>query len=336
MSSTDYHHAGGLEFGDGNVKVDPSVSAKLPLGCRIVSIKAHGSSFWANTGRIDIKLTDGNSKSFFIKVTSQEVGKNMVRSEFECTMAIHTLLSNFTPKPITWGTYQTNTDTHFYLCEFREMIEKMPDPYEFTKQLATLRQNSKCPEEGKFGFHIPTYRGNLPQLAGWESSWETYFTKSLKLDLAFELEAKGPDAELNTLLPVLFEKVIPRLLRPLESEGRTVKPCLVHGDLWYANSGIDVETGACLVFDACSFYAHNEYEFGQWRPVCNRFGKEYLDAYHSYVQVSPPEEDYEGRLDLYKLCVGIGTIMEMELTLVRKFNTRVSALFRDDRTLREQ
>jgi protein-ribulosamine 3-kinase len=45
----------------------------------------------------------------------------------------------------------------------------------------------------------------------------------------------------------------------------------------------------------------DEDEFGQWRPVCNRFGAEYLEAYHSYVQISPPEEDYDGRLDLYKL-----------------------------------
>lgn len=42
-------------------------------------------------------------------------------------------------------------------------------------------------------------------------------------------------------------------------------------------------------------------EFGQWRPICNRFGKEYLAAYQSYIQISPPEEDYDGRLDLYKL-----------------------------------
>jgi hypothetical protein len=42
-------------------------------------------------------------------------------------------------------------------------------------------------------------------------------------------------------------------------------------------------------------------EFGQWRPICNRFGAEYLAAYHTYVQISPPEEDYDGRLDLYKL-----------------------------------
>lgn len=45
----------------------------------------------------------------------------------------------------------------------------------------------------------------------------------------------------------------------------------------------------------------HEDEFGQWRPICNRFGAEYLAAYHSYVQISPPEEDYDGRLDLYKL-----------------------------------
>lgn len=42
-------------------------------------------------------------------------------------------------------------------------------------------------------------------------------------------------------------------------------------------------------------------EFGQWMPVCNRFDEQYLAAYHSFVQKSAPEEDYRGRLDLYKL-----------------------------------
>lgn len=37
-----------------------------------------------------------------------------------------------------------------------------------------------------------------------------------------------------------------------------MKPSLVHGDLWFANSGIDVGTDEPLVFDSCSFYAHNE------------------------------------------------------------------------------
>ena len=291
---------------------------ELPKGCRVVSTESHGTSFWAKTGRIVVDLADGSSKSYFIKVVLQEVGKNMVHSEFESTKAIHMLLPDFTPEPIAWGSYETVDDTHFYLCEFREMSDEMPDPEIFASRLAALHNNSKSPEN-KFGFHMTTYNGNLPQLADWESSWETYFMKSLRLALEFELEAKGPDSDFENLLPVLFDKVIPRLLRPLESEGRSIKPTLVHGDLWYANSGIDVNTYQPLIFDACSFYAHNECklelsrivaaggtdisqdEFGQWRPICNRFGDEYLDAYHAYVPISPPEEDYHGRLDLYKL-----------------------------------
>ena len=238
--------------------------------------------------------------------------------------AIHTLLPDFSPKPIAWGTYETVPDTHFFLCHFRDMIDEMPDPHRFATRLAALHQNSKSPE-GKFGFHVTTYTGNLPQTNEWEASWEIYFTKSMRRALDLEIEAKGTDSEFDTLVPALFDKVIPRLLRPLESDGRSLKPSLVHGDLWYANSGIDVSTGESLIFDACSFYAHNECklrysnnqraselskltriplmkdEFGQWRPICNRFGAEYLAAYHSYIQISPPEEDYDGRLDLYKL-----------------------------------
>ncbi|KAE9369678.1 hypothetical protein N431DRAFT_380962 [Stipitochalara longipes BDJ] len=314
-----YHSAEGLEFGRGSNKIDPSVLAKLPIGCRVVSTKCHGVSFWANTGRIDTELAGGTTKAFFIKVISKDVGKNMVRGEFESMKAIHAVSPDFVSKPIAWGTYTTVPDTHFFLCEFRDMMEDMPEPHKFTARLADLHQNSKSPN-GKFGFHVSTYGGNLPQMNEWEDSWERFFTKNMRLALDLEIRAKGHDPEFDVLVPVLFNKVIPRLLRPLESEGRSVKPSLVHGDLWYSNSGIDVDTNAPLVFDACCFYGHNEYEFGQWMPVCNRFGAEYLSAYHTYVHISPPEEDYNGRLDLYKL----------------RFNTHVSALFKENWTYREQ
>jgi len=127
--------------------------------------------------------------------------------------------------------------------------------------LARLHQQSQSPN-GKYGFHVTTYAGNLPQEVGWESSWETFFAKSLWHALELEIKAKGPDRELDALLPVLFERVIPRLLRPLETNGRSIKPSLVHGDLWYGNSGRDSNTGSSIIFDACCFYAHNECELG--------------------------------------------------------------------------
>jgi fructosamine-3-kinase len=133
----------------------------------------------------------------------------------------------------------------------------MPEPEDFATHLAKLHRESQSPD-GRFGFHITTYAGNLPQMVEWERSWETFFTKSLRHALDLEIKAKGSDRELDALLPVLFGRVVPRLLRPLETDGRSVKPSLVHGDLWYANSGVDMETNNSIIFDACCFYAHNE------------------------------------------------------------------------------
>lgn len=195
----------------------------------------------------------------------------------------------------------------------------MPDPHKFAARLSKLHEESNSPD-GKFGFHVTTYAGNLPQFVGWEESWEVFFAKSMRYALDLEIGRKGASEELDVLSRALFERVIPRLLRPLESDGRKVKRSLVHGDLWYANAGVDVGSGEPLVFDACCFFAHNECqssyktlatadadeieledEFGQWRPACNKFGDEYIAAYHKFAPPSPPKEDFEGRLDLYRL-----------------------------------
>ncbi|KAI9375177.1 Fructosamine kinase-domain-containing protein [Aspergillus egyptiacus] len=315
-----YSGADGLEFGAGRTKIDPAVLMALPQGCKVTSTKNHGVSSWAQTGRIDVLLRDGTPQSFFIKVCSKDLGLNMTEGEFQSISAIYNVLPGFVPKPIACGSYRTIPDTHFFLCEFREMAsDRMPDPDKFAALLSTLHQKSRSPT-GNFGFHVTTYAGNLPQFVGWEESWEVFFSKSMRQALDLEIQRKGPSEELDVLSRALFEKVIPRLLRPLESDGRTVKPSLVHGDLWYANSGIDLGNDEPLVFDACCFFAHNEYEFGQWRPACNRFGDDYIAAYTRFAQISAPEEDFLGRLDLYRL----------------RFDTHVSALFVDNETLRTQ
>jgi fructosamine-3-kinase len=223
----------------------------------VVSTEAHGVSFWANTGRIDVELVDGTAQSYFIKVESRDTGKNMFNGEFESMKGIHSLWPEFAPEPIAWGAYETIPETYFLLMEFREMLLEMPEPDKFAARLSTMHQNSKSPT-GQFGFHVTTHAGNLPQYCRWEASWEMFFAKSMRQALDLEIAAKGYDPEFDVLIPCLFDTVIPRLLRPLESNGRSVKPSLVHGDLWFANSGIDSETGEPLIFDACCFYAHNE------------------------------------------------------------------------------
>ena len=80
-----YDGAEGFKFGGGNTDLDESVitgkirhrhgawlvleltSIKLPKGCKILATESHGVSFWANTSRIEVELSDGTPQSFFIK-----------------------------------------------------------------------------------------------------------------------------------------------------------------------------------------------------------------------------------------------------------------------------
>ena len=72
--------------------------------------------------------------------------------------------------------------------------------------------------------------------------------------------SQGPDVELRMLFDQIVSKVIPRLLRPLETGGRQIKPCLVHGDLYSGNVSVDAVTGRPVLYDATCLYAHNECE----------------------------------------------------------------------------
>ena len=73
-----------------------------------------------------------------------------------------------------------------------------------------------------------TYNGNLPQLNQWTETWEDYFTSNFKHFLEMERRLQGPaEEEFVILSKAMVEKVIPRLLRPLETGGRHIKPSLV-------------------------------------------------------------------------------------------------------------
>lgn len=185
-------------------------------------------------------------------------GREALKGEFESTSAIYSITPDFCPKPIAWGTFQSDPDSHFYVCKFYDFTEGVPEPKSFCEKLARLHSSHTSPE-GKFGFHCVTYNGNLPQENTWSDSWEAFFDNGLRHVLKVREERAKPNLELNELLPPLFEKVIPRLLRPLEGEGRRIQPTLVHGDLWCGNTGIiDESTEEGIVFDPSSFWAHNE------------------------------------------------------------------------------
>jgi fructosamine-3-kinase len=205
-------------------------------------------------------------------------------------------------------------DTHFYLCHFHNITNELPDLQTFPAMLAELHRAGTS-NEGRFGFGNPTYHGNVPIERGWSDTWEGYFARTTRELLRLEQEAQGSNQELLELTGPFLEKVVPRLLRPLETGGRSIKPCLIHGDLWHGNASTDGDSKLPIIFDAASFYARNECmaldrvifgvylrvldDLGVWRATWNKIGKPYIMSYHKHFPISQPKEDHDDRNALY-------------------------------------
>lgn len=118
--------------------------------------------------------------------------------------------------------------------------------------------------------------------------------------------------EFDVACTLTLHKVVPRLLLPLQEEGRAIKPSLVHGDCWDGNTALDAKTGEAFVFDMCSFYGHNEYDIGNWRAPRHRVSdKAYILSYKSQFPVSEPAEDWGARNILYSLVFNFGNLINI-------------------------
>ncbi|MCJ1397846.1 hypothetical protein MMC11_001042 [Xylographa trunciseda] len=287
--------------------IDENMLAPFPKGTKGISKVPYGTALWTVTSRVEIELPDGRRRLLFLKVIEgDDPGKWMMQGEFETMNALYTNQPNFAPKPFTWNNYKSGPHTWFFLCSFHNFGSRMVDPQLFTSKLASLHQSSISPN-GKFGFHVHTSIANEE----WSSSWEECFVKMIVCLLDKELQQWGPNNDLAALSSHLLETLIPRLLRPLTEDSRTIKPCLVLEDLWYGNTGTDQVNGEALVFDGQALYAHNECtiathevtdsdetdhgasdELGDWYQARNKFDRAYYQAYQSRVPIAAPEEDF--------------------------------------------
>lgn len=180
-----------------------------------------------------------------------------LKGEFESTLAIDNAVPGFAPKPLDWGSFKSLDNTHYYLCKFHKLSLKLPPEAELTEKLARLHKNGTSPN-GRFGFHVVTYNGNMPQDNSWADTWLNFFINGFEHILRVNVECGGPWEEMEQLKPHMISKVIPRLLKPMEIGRHSVDPVLVHGDLWCGNTAVDTELNQPVVYDPSSFYAHNE------------------------------------------------------------------------------
>ncbi|KAL8641087.1 MAG: hypothetical protein Q9226_008675, partial [Calogaya cf. arnoldii] len=217
--------------------VDPNVKANLPEGSNVANIFPHGSSFWTQTAQLRTTLPDGTPKFYFLKVAEGENGRGMMRGEFESMSLLYSITPDFVPRPHAWGTYHGLPQFHFFLCDFQwvyhpiirscfdhiteinsihsDMTEELPEIESFTSAVARLHKASLPLSPGKYGFAVPTHMGFTAQDNSWCDTWEEYFRQGMVRMLAREQDVHGPWPELDELCEQLYDRVIPRLLRPL-------------------------------------------------------------------------------------------------------------------------
>ncbi|TGO54276.1 hypothetical protein BOTNAR_0272g00020 [Botryotinia narcissicola] len=260
--------------------LDPNILAEIPDVEKVLHIYVLSISPWATKLRISTTLKGRKDQEYCLKTAVGDLGRASIIREFESMKAIQKVTPKFIAPPIAQGSMKEKRDCHFYLGQYLPIIDELVEPTYFCEQIAMLHRNSVSPNR-KYGFHT-----------------ESFFAAGFRHMLDMNKARAGPSEELDTLLPAFFEKVIPRLLRPLEAN---IRPSLVHGDLWYGNAGVNTLEDKAVIFDPGCFYAHNEYELGNWRAKRNKFSKAYFDAYHAYIPKASPQEDYEDRIVLYSL-----------------------------------
>jgi protein-ribulosamine 3-kinase len=174
----------------------------FPKGARVVTAHPHGASFWTKTARIDVELEDGSTRSYFLKASPNDLGKAMALSEFDGTATVHKYVPEFVPRPVGWGQYKSDPNFYFYMCEFVDMIDVLPEVSSFCKILAELHKKSISSSNGKFGYHITTYCGTMPQYVKWSDKWEEFYIENLKDFARQERETHGPSDELDAMFPL--------------------------------------------------------------------------------------------------------------------------------------
>ncbi|XP_051572455.1 ketosamine-3-kinase-like [Myxocyprinus asiaticus] len=277
---------------------------KRELGTSVLKSSGHsgggciseGQSYDTDTGRV------------FVKINHKNEARRMFDGEIASLEAILSTNTVKTPRPVKVVDLERNgavlvmehvdmkslnrysaklggqlADLHLYN---KRQIEKQ------NKEQQTVGKGSGQSEiatVNKFGFHVATCCGYIPQVNDWQDDWVSFYSQQrLQHQLSLVEQSYG-DREARELWAKLQLK-IHQLFADIE-----VYPALLHGDLWGGNVA-ECSDGP-IIFDPASFYGHSEYELAI-AGMFGGFGSSFYSAYHEKI---PKTTGFAGRHQLYKL-----------------------------------
>lgn len=66
----------------------------------------------------------------------------MMRGTFQSEQTLYAFAPSNVPKPLAWGTYKQEPDSHFYMCDFYDMTDDLPDIARFCTVVAKMHLDS--------------------------------------------------------------------------------------------------------------------------------------------------------------------------------------------------
>ncbi|KAM0279975.1 hypothetical protein ACHAQH_004304 [Verticillium albo-atrum] len=231
-------------------------------------------------------------------------GFNLIQAHWTSETSLYRFIPDFMPRPVGTGSYDSQLDIYFFIMEFVDMLEDgLPGPEAYMAAPIALYQKSlgKSPG-GRFGFPVKTRFGDMEQDNDWEFSWETWWTNHMKVIFEREERICGPQTtEVAQLKRDFIQMVLPRYLRPMETEGRQLNPCLVHTDLRPGNVKSRTDSKTVAVHGANAVWGHNEMELALFRNPRYPFNDQYLGEYRKHVPPTEPAEDADNRIIMYMI-----------------------------------
>ena len=242
----------------------------------------------------------------------------MFEGEHASLNAIHAAVPSLCPRSFAWG--KMDGGGYFLATEFLDLGGRsqggIGSGLNLAQKIAKLHSTPAPIPDGydkpMFGFQVTTCCGDTPQTNTFKESWAEFFAEN-RLMMILERSEKnnGKDTELRTAVERTAREVVPRLLGDGHLGGRqSIKPVVVHGDLWSGNKSKGSFVGRSgnpneadpiedVVFDPSAVYAHNEYEIGI-QMMFGGFGSSYFKQYHEIVPKTEPVAEYEDRVALYE------------------------------------
>jgi len=245
---------------------------KSHLGCKVIDKKTISS------GEISsYKVSTSTGLNIFAKY--QDVGNNNLINQASELVLLSESMD--TPKVLGFSKY----------CLLLEWIEKSHNSNHQAEIGMALAKLHKCTNQ-YFGFDYDNTIGEMPQYNAVNqsiTSWSYFFWEyRLLFQIKYGVKNKLISHKEYTKLLLIKSK----LKKMLSS---TIKPSLLHGDLWSGNviSGIN---GPVFIDTSC-YYGHSEADLA----LTYMFGGFSNDFYRLYEVYSPLEPGYEQRKPIYML-----------------------------------